>query len=84
VYSIQRTVKRIFEILSTYIYYFYSHPKAILNDKKKIANRMRHSYDTAAVNYIKLNIDPEMQPQIEGTVIKVPVGPMAPLVQNST
>ena len=67
-------------IRKAYINYFYSHPKANLNDKKAIANRMRHSYDTAAVNYIKLNIDPGMQPQIEGSVIKVPAGPMAPLV----
>ena len=67
-------------VRKAYINYFYNHPKANLNDKKDIAFRMRHSYDTAAVNYIKLNIDPKLQPQIEGSVIKLPAGPMAPLV----
>ena len=67
-------------IRKAYINHFYNLWGTNINDHKAIANRMRHSYATASENYIKLNIDPGMQPQIEGSVIKVPAGPMAPLV----
>jgi hypothetical protein len=40
---------------------------------------MRHSYATASENYIKLNIDPGMQPQIEGSVVKIAPVIMPPL-----
>ena len=70
-------------IRKAYINHFYNLWGTNINDHKAIANRMRHSYATASENYIKLNIDPSMQPQIEGTVVKVPPVIMPPLKVQS-
>ena len=66
-------------IRKAYINHFYNLWKTNINDHKEIASRMRHSYATAQENYVKLNIDPGMQPQIEGSVVKVPPVIMPPL-----
>ena len=54
-----------------YINYFYNLPKTNINDHKAIAFRMRHSYATAAENYVKLNIEQEDLPDITGSEVRL-------------